>query len=178
MKTRLLIVAAAMAAPLAAAAQTIMPSPSAEEARAPRPARERGIASALAVEAAQVAVATCLANGPKVTAIVVDSVASPIAMVSGDGAAVITQRIASGKAVMSVKTKMSTGEAAKKAAGDPAFMAMLLADPAMGPPRQGGLPIMIGADLVGAIAVSGAPSGAQDEPCAKAGLDAVAARLK
>lgn len=178
MKTKLILALAGLiAVPTVAGAQTINPSPSAEEARAPRPARARGISSALAVEAAQTAVATCLASGPKVTALVVDSVGSPIAMVSGDGAAVITQRIASGKAVMSVKTKMSTGDAAKKAAGDPAFMAMLVADPAMGPPRQGGLPIMIGADLVGAIAVSGAPSGAADEPCAQAGLNAISNRL-
>lgn len=178
MKTKLVLTLAALIAmPMEVQAQTINPSPTAEEARAPRPARARGISSALAVEAAQKAVETCQAGGLRVTALVVDSVGSPIAMVSGDGAAVITQRIASGKAVMSVKTKMSTGEAAKKAAGDAAFMATLVADPAMGPPRQGGLPIMIGSELVGAIAVSGAPSGAADEPCAQAGLDAVRARL-
>ncbi len=37
-------------------------------------------------------------------------------------------------------------------------MAQLMADPAMGTPRQGGVPIMVGSEMVGAIAVSGAPS--------------------
>lgn len=178
MKISILAVVAALAVPATALAQTILPSPSAEEGRAPRPERARGIPSALAVEAAQVANAHCAAENLRVTTIVVDSVGSPIALISSDGAAVITQRIASGKAVMTIKTKMTSAEAGTKAAADPAFMAMLVADPAMGPPRAGGIPIMIGSDMVGAIAVSGAPSGARDEVCAKAGLDAIQARLK
>jgi uncharacterized protein GlcG (DUF336 family) len=57
-------------------------------------------------------------------------------------------------------------------------MAQLIADPSMGAPRQGGIPIAISGDIVGAIAVSGAPSGAQDEPCAKAGLAKIQDRLR
>jgi uncharacterized protein GlcG (DUF336 family) len=37
---------------------------------------------------------------------------------------------------------------------------------------------MIGSDVVGAIAVSGAPSGAQDEPCARAGIAKIESRMK
>ena len=37
----------------------------------------------------------------------------------------------------------------------------------------GGLPIQIGGALVGAVGVSGAPSGETDEQCAKAGIDTV-----
>ena len=37
----------------------------------------------------------------------------------------------------------------------------------------GGLPIQLGGSLVGAVGVSGAPDGATDEECAKAGLDLV-----
>ena len=37
----------------------------------------------------------------------------------------------------------------------------------------GGIPINIGGSILGGIGVSGAPSGATDEKCAKAGLDAV-----
>ena len=172
-----LLVSAALAVASPAAAQTILPSPSQPEAQAPRPARAPGISSALATEAAQAAVAACAAQGLKVTALVVDSAAAPIAMVSGDGAAVITQRIASGKAVMAVKIKQPTGEVAARARDDQALMASLTADTAMGPPRQGGLPIRQNGEVVGAIAVSGAPSGAQDEPCARAGLTLIEARL-
>jgi uncharacterized protein GlcG (DUF336 family) len=162
----------------AAAAQTISPAPSDTEARAPRPARARGIATALAEQADQVAIATCLTQGLKVTALVTDSAGVPIAMISGDGAAEITQRIASGKARTVIAMKMSSGDVVTKAKTDKSIMDAQMADPSRGSPRQGGLPILIGADLVGAIAVSGSPTGAQDEVCAKAGLDAVAAKLQ
>ena len=42
----------------------------------------------------------------------------------------------------------------------------------------GGLPIMVGSDVIGAIAVSGAPGWPMDEACAKAGLDKIADKLK
>ena len=41
--------------------------------------------------------------------------------------------------------------------------------------QAGGLPIKIGGALVGGIGVDGAPSGAIEETCARAGLDAIAA---
>jgi uncharacterized protein GlcG (DUF336 family) len=169
-------VAIFVAAP--ALAQTILPTPSADEGRAPRPSRARGISTDLAVEAAQTAIASCTAQGLKVTALVVDTAGTPIVMISGDGAAAITQRIASGKATTALKMKMTSGEAGERAKTDAGFMAQLLADPAMGTPRQGGVPIMMGGDIVGAIAVSGAPSGAQDEPCAKAGIARIQDRIR
>lgn len=42
----------------------------------------------------------------------------------------------------------------------------------------GGLPITAGGSLIGGVGVSGAPSGAQDERCARAGLDAVRTELE
>src|SRR4029453_12177640 len=45
-------------------------------------------------------------------------------------------------------------------------------------PAQGGLPIMVGDDVIGAVGVSGAPGGDKEEVCAKAGIDKVAADLK
>src|SRR6185312_11621285 len=136
-------------------AQTILPNPTAAEASAPRPPRARGTTSALAVEAAQVAIATCLADGNKVTALVTDSAGVPIAMISGDGAAEITQRIAMGKALIALKTKMSSGDAAAKARTDTAFNAMLMGDPALGAARPGAILIQAGPDVIGAIAISG-----------------------
>ncbi len=41
--------------------------------------------------------------------------------------------------------------------------------------QAGGLPIKIGGALFGGIGVDGAPSGAIDETCVRAGLDAIAA---
>jgi uncharacterized protein GlcG (DUF336 family) len=37
---------------------------------------------------------------------------------------------------------------------------------------------MVGGELIGVMAVSGAPGGDKDEVCVKAGLDSVASRLK
>lgn len=176
--TKLILAAATFLFAAPAVAQTILPAPTMEEGRAPRPPRARGVPTALAVEADQTAVATCAAQGLKVTALTIDSEGVPIAMISGDGAAAITQRIASGKATTALKTKMTSGEAAERAKTDQSFAAQLMADPAMGPPRQGGIPIRIGTEIIGAIAVSGAPSGAQDEPCAKAGLAKIQERLR
>jgi len=175
--TRLMLTATILLIAVPALAQTILPTPTAEEGRAPRPPRARGIPTALAVEADQAAIATCTAQGLKVTALTIDSEGVPIALISGDGAAAITQRIASGKAETALKTKMTSGEAATRAKTDQAFMSQLMADPSMGTPRQGGIPVRVDGTVIGAIAVSGAPSGAQDEPCAKAGLDKIQERL-
>jgi uncharacterized protein GlcG (DUF336 family) len=42
----------------------------------------------------------------------------------------------------------------------------------------GGLPIMVGKEVIGAIAVSGAPGWDMDEACSKAGVDKIADKLK
>lgn len=41
----------------------------------------------------------------------------------------------------------------------------------------GGVPIEVAGSLVGAVGVSGAPGGEQDDACARAGLDAIEERL-
>jgi uncharacterized protein GlcG (DUF336 family) len=159
-------------------AQLTFVTPSNDQTRTPRPARDRGPALAPAVVAAQTAVEACEAKGYKVTAVVVDSVAMPVVVLSGDGAALITQSIAMGKAVSSVKNGMASGALAKQAQTDSALAATLAADPQMGPQRPGGLPIKVGSDVIGAIAVSGTPSGDVDATCAQAGLDKVNTNLK
>jgi uncharacterized protein GlcG (DUF336 family) len=175
--TRLMLTAVVFLIAVPAFAQSILPSPTVEEQRAPRPPRARGVPTALAVEADQAAIAACAAQGLKVTALTIDSEGVPVALISGEGAAAITQRIASGKAETALKMKMTSGEAVDRAKTDQAFMAQLMADSSMGPPRQGGVPILVGGEVIGAIAVSGAPSGAIDEPCAKAGLAKIQDRL-
>ena len=157
---------------------TMAMPPSAEEARAPRAPRALGIPTALAIESAQTAIATCLLTNFKVTALVVDAAGVPITMISGDGAAAITQRIAMGKAQTVIKYKMTSGAAAAKASSDSSFMAQLTADPQVGPPRQGAIPIVVGGQMIGAIAVSGAPGGDRDEPCALAGIARIQNRLQ
>lgn len=45
-------------------------------------------------------------------------------------------------------------------------------------PAQGGLPIKLGNETIGAVGVSGAPGGDKDEACAQAGIAKVANELK
>jgi len=44
--------------------------------------------------------------------------------------------------------------------------------------RAGGLPLMVGGDVIGAVGVGGAPGGEKDEACTAAGIDKIKARLK
>jgi uncharacterized protein GlcG (DUF336 family) len=157
----------------AVAAPTIVGPPSNDEARFPRAIRATGIPLDLAQQAIATAIATCSRAGYKVSAVVVDNAGVPIALASGDGAAAITQRIAMGKALTVIKYKMTSGQAAAQAAADAAFMNSLLADPQVGSPRQGGIPIAVDGKTFGAMAVSGAPTGDKDEPCAVAGLGSI-----
>ena len=103
--------------------------------------------------------------------IVTDSEGTPIVVISDDGARAITQRIAQGKAMIALKTKGASDPAASSKA-DPAILAPL------GVARPGGLPLMAGADVVGAIAASGSPSGQADEVCIRAGIAKIADRIK
>ena len=165
MKTSMIIALGALALAGTALAQAPPAAPP-----APPPPRAKGPALAPAVEAAQAAVAACAANGYKVTALIVDSAGDPVVLLSGDGAAVRTQAIGKTKIAAVMKYKMSSGEVAAKAKTDPALDAEIKADPAIGTARQGAVPLMSGADMIGAFAVSGAPGGDKDEACVKAAL--------
>ena len=99
-------------------------------------------------------------------------------VISDDGAAAITQRIAMSKVQAVLKYQMTSGEVAAKAAADPAFKAEVAANPMIDTARQGAVPIMAGTDMVGVFAVSGAPGGDKDEVCAKAGLAKIQADVK
>ncbi len=169
---------AAMPGMAANPAPTIAPPPSADEMKMPRPARARGIPTALAIEAAETANATCIGNTYKTTAMITDSAGVPIVVISNDGAAAITQRIAMSKAQAVLKYKMTSGEVAAKAAADPAFAAEVKANPMIDTARQGALPIMAGGEMVGIFAVSGAPGGDKDEVCTKAGLAKIQGRVQ
>lgn len=172
----LMLAVPAFADPLA---PTMAPSPSNEDVTAPRPHRAVGITTELAVEAAMAANAHCAAL-PKhyhTTALVTDSAAVPIALISYDNGAQITQRIAMGKAQLVVKYKIDTPTAVERAAKDAAFKAELAANPLIVAARPGGHPIMMNGQLVGTINISGTPDGHDDE-CALAGLDKIKGKLQ
>ncbi len=137
-----------------------------------------GPASDLALEAVQAAVATCTKNGFKSAALVVDSSGEPVAMLKADGAPRIDLASATRKAFTVIYTKLPSADAAARVKSDPAFAQELVAT-GKALPVRGGVPIKVGDELIGAIAVGGAPApGEQDEVCSRAGLDKIAARLK
>ena len=177
---KILLAASALliAAPAFAQAPTIAPAPTADEMKVPRPPRAKGIPVALAIEGAVAANAQCLANTYKTTAMITDSAGVPIVVISNDGAAAITQRIAMSKVQAVLKYKMTSGEVAAKAAADPAFKAELAANPLIDTARQGAVPITAGGAVVGVFAVSGAPGGDKDEVCVRAGLAKIQDRVK
>ena len=159
-------------------APTIAPPPTPDEQKQPRPPRARGIPTALAIEAAVAANATCAATDYKTTALITDSAGVPIVAISNDGAAAITLRIAMSKAQATLKYGITSGEVATKATADTAFAAEVKANPLIETARRGAIPIKVGSDLVGVFAVSGAPGGDKDEVCALAGLAKIQARVK
>src|SRR4051812_10444180 len=95
MKRTLVALAVAMTAG-SALAQTFAPPPNGP-APNPPPMRAKGPPMALALEAAQTAIATCTANGFKTTALVVDAANVPVVLLSADGASPRTALVASGK---------------------------------------------------------------------------------
>ena len=175
------LLAAALLAAAPAIAQDLSPTmaPPPADTAGPRPHRSVGITSDLAVEAAVAANAHCAAlpKNYRVTTLVTDAAAVPIALVSYDNGAQITQRIAFGKANLVVKYKMKSSDAVERVKTDTAFKAELAANPLIAAARPGGLPIMMGDQLVGSISVSGTPDGHDDE-CAQAGLDTIKGKLK
>jgi len=182
-KLLLASVALMLAAPVVQAqpaipASTIALPPNADEMKLPRPPRARGIPTALAIEAAVEANRVCLGNTYKTTAMIADSAGIPIVVISNDGAAAITQRIAMSKIQAVLKYKMTSGEVAAKAAADAAFKTEIAANPMIDTARQGAVPIMAGAEVVGVFAVSGAPGGDKDEVCTRAGIAAIQSRVK
>jgi uncharacterized protein GlcG (DUF336 family) len=169
---------------LAAAALALLSIPAGALAQVPPGAppgaaapAARGPSMALALEAAETAIAACAANGYAVGASVIDSGGVLKVVLAADGARPIGVPASARKALASNKYRISSGELEAKAKADPVLTATLAADPAI-LARAGAFPMMVGPDLIGSIGVGGAPGGDKDEACAKAGLAKVAVRLK
>ena len=123
---------------------------------------------------AQEAMASCRASGYKVTVTVVDSANMLKALLRDDGAGMATVEVGRMKA----NTVMAFG----RASGPPPNLPAGTPVPAPVVPgtinAMGGEPIKVGDQLIGAVAVSGAPGGDKDAACANAALAKVADKLK
>jgi uncharacterized protein GlcG (DUF336 family) len=133
------------------------------------------LTAALAVEAAQAAIAACKAQGYNVTVTIADRTGMPKLVLMGDGAGPLTREVTRRKAYTSATLRVSTGDFTKRVSTPGAF------NPAVFDPQlstgQGGLPIKVGDDTIGGIAAAGAPGGDKDEACANAGLAKISDQL-
>ena len=131
--------------------------------------------AALAVEAAQAAIASCKTQGYNVSVAIVDRAGDLKLLLVGDGAGALTRSLSRRKAYTAAIRRVSTGELAKQVAAPGAFNPTLYDRQLVA--VQGGVPIKVGDQAIGAIGVSGAPGGDKDEACANAGLAKISDRL-
>jgi uncharacterized protein GlcG (DUF336 family) len=136
--------------------------------------RESVLPLALATTAASTAVETCIKNGYKVTAAVVDKTGVLRVQLRADGAGPHTVDSSRKKAYTAASLGRSTSELAELVAKTPQLHSLgkmndniLL--------LGGGLPIKFGTEVVGGIGVGGAPGAHLDDACAQAGLAAIGA---
>jgi uncharacterized protein GlcG (DUF336 family) len=123
---------------------------------------------------AQEAMATCRANGYKVTVTVVDGANVLKAFLRDDGASMATVEVGRMKANSVMSFGRPSGPPANLPPGTPAPPPVLPGTIN----AMGGVPIKVGDQLIGAVSVSGAPGGDKDAACANAALQKVAGKLK
>jgi uncharacterized protein GlcG (DUF336 family) len=128
-----------------------------------------------AVTIAQTAVQTCKAQGYNVSAHVLGRSGEVLVAMRGDDTGPHTLENSMKKAWTARAQRAPSVNFANAVKMNPTVGAIHLTNMV---PAQGGLPIMVGDDVIGAVGVSGAPGGDKDEACAKAGLDKVAAELR
>jgi uncharacterized protein GlcG (DUF336 family) len=130
---------------------------------------------ALSIEAARAAIDFCRALGVAVGVAVVDAAGVMRVGLSADGATPPGRAYgAVPKALTAVAFREPSSAAQKDLRADPSLMSKVKPNMMVNP---GGIPLMVGDRLLGAIGVSG--TGAQqEEACAKAGADKIQSRLK
>jgi uncharacterized protein GlcG (DUF336 family) len=135
--------------------------------------KDLSLATALTIATA--AADTCKGQGYRVSVAVVGRNGETIVQLRGDDASPHTIENSQRKAYTSRTFRIASGEIADRFKQDPAYFAVHLNNVI---PAEGGLPVKIGDEVIGAVGVSGSPGGDKDAACAKAGLDKVADQLK
>jgi uncharacterized protein GlcG (DUF336 family) len=136
----------------------------------------KALAPEAALKAAQAALAKCRAEGFQVSVTVVDRSAIPLVLLRDRYASAFSVDMAQRKAQTAVNFRMDTSTLDRETQpGRPS--AELRRQPNVAA-VAGGVVIEAGGSLVGAIGVSGAPGGANDELCAREGVKAIAEDLE
>jgi uncharacterized protein GlcG (DUF336 family) len=139
------------------------------------PVHTRGPEMSLAIEAARAAVESCEAGGYYTGASVIDTSGQPRAMVESDGSDGGHVYVAVRKALVALTFKMASSKASQAVPKDPALLSRVTPQMFV---MQGAVPIMAGSEIIGAIGVSGAAGGDQDEVCAVNGLQKIKDRVR
>ena len=134
----------------------------------------------LAVKAAKEAVRFCEASGYHITATVVDMSGQVKAQLKGDRSTIHTKDTAFRKAytvvtlgpVFKLDTSTQVAKLMMNNPNKPAFLTVPMITP-----LPGAVAIKANNEIVAAIGVGGAPGGAKDEACAKAGMLIIADKL-
>jgi uncharacterized protein GlcG (DUF336 family) len=128
----------------------------------------------LSLEAARAALASCAADGYSVGVAVTDAAGKLKVGLAADNTGANRVYMAIRKDVTATAFKMSTLALREKMAADSALMDRVKPNMSLLP---GGMPIMKGDTVVGAIATSGATA-YEEEKCAKAGIEKIQAKLQ
>jgi uncharacterized protein GlcG (DUF336 family) len=131
----------------------------------------------VALRAAQAAQAECRAQGWQATVTVADPSGLPIVTLRDRFAGWHTIEAAAGKARTAASWREATSTLAARVGSPDSAEKGIMHLPGV-VMIGGGLPIEAAGQLVGAIGVSGAPGGAADDTCAKAGIAAIEADLE
>ena len=137
--------------------------------------QRKDLSSAIALTIATTAMADCKAKGFAVSAAVLGRNGEILVHLRGDDTGPHTMENAYKKAFTARTFRIASGEMEKRLKDNPQMGAQYLTGFTT---AQGALPIKIGADVVGAAGVSGAPGGDKDEACVQTGLAKVADQLK
>ena len=156
-----------LTAMLAASTTTVMPQEAVVSYKALSPDT--------AFELARAALKACRERGYQVAVAVVDRFGQPQAMLRDQFAGPHTPPTATGKAFTAVTFRTNTTDLlGLTQPGQPQFGIRNLPGVVI---VGGGLLVQAGGSLLGAVGVSGAPGGAEDDACAKAGIEAVQHKL-
>jgi uncharacterized protein GlcG (DUF336 family) len=131
----------------------------------------KSISPDVAIEAVKVAVMKCRADGFQVAAVVIDRFGQAQALMRDQYAGLPSANTATDKAYTALSfhsdtsalgERVKSGQLSTRISIEPHILMI-----------AGGLIIESGGTLMGAVGVSGAPSGENDEACAKVALDAI-----
>lgn len=140
------------------------------QAEQPLTINQKRMSMETALRVAQATVEACRKEGVQVAATVVDRAGQPQVVLRDVLAPELTLIISKQKAYTAVAFNAATSSLESRANTPVGRVDGLVMS-------AGGVPIQAGGELIGAVGVSGAPSGETDEKCARAGVEAVQADL-